>query len=470
MTIQGVADTRGRRLSACGWALALGLLLIVAAPGRAQLLDHSLAVDNQLLVLRNFPGPGTGELAEDSLIDGLSLSGGLIWGLGEAIELHLDADLGVIYDDDSGDVATRATVHRAYLEGKAGGRIDGRVRGGIIPHRIANGLLLDSDEPTVDLHLRGDAGATGEASLLLQGLLVAGESPFVRAMASLDGVGWGHLSLWAGGYTDRSNRLASQATAARNVALLRRLRGNPALRRRLSTPRGLAVLDGLLADRVASEGQLWLAGLDGSWSGTVAGTAVEGGAVAVYEHGDYHFHGAFANGDFDTTIDGWLVNVEARASLGERLVAGPFLLYMSGDDRLVDDRLTTFIPIAPFSPYATLFFNGSLNRDFLAGAFQPLELSSFGVVAGGVVAQVTAALGLDLNVAATYLRADGVPAAVADSAELGWEVDSRLAWHPRGPWSAALEWDWLTPGDLIKAVVTDANTMQLFAATVRYAF
>ncbi len=466
----GVADTREGRLLVRGCALAMGLLLAMATAGRAQLLNHALTIDNQLLLLQDFPGPGAGELARDSLIDGIYLNGNLVWGLGPALEVHLDADLGVLYDDDTGDVATRATVHRAYLEGEAGERIDWRLRGGIIPHRIANGLLLDSDEPTIDLRLRGDAGATGEASLLLQGLLVEGESPLLRAMASLDAVGRGHLSLWAGAYTDRSNRLEGQATAARNVVLRRRLQNDPALRRRLATPRGLAVLDGLLADRVASEGRLWLAALDGSWSGTLAGTAVEGSAVAVYEHGDYRFQGALANGDFDATVEGWLANVEVRVGLGARLVVGPFLLYMSGDDRLVDDRLTTFIPIAPFSPYATLFFNGSLNRDFLADTFQPLELSSFGVVAGGVAAQVAAAAGLTLDVAATDLRADRVGAEASSSAALGWEVDTRLTWQPHGRWSLALEWDRLTPGGLTEAMVAEANTVQLFAATLRYAF
>ena len=110
--------------AARGLLLSLGLSLILAAPGEAQLLDHSLAVENQFLVLQNFPGPEAGDLAQNGVIDGLYMSGGLVWGLGNSIELHLDADLGAIYDDDAGDTAIRATVHRAYLEGSTGETID----------------------------------------------------------------------------------------------------------------------------------------------------------------------------------------------------------------------------------------------------------------------------------------------------------------------------------------------------------
>ncbi|NCO57226.1 MAG: hypothetical protein COW73_07095 [Nitrospirae bacterium CG18_big_fil_WC_8_21_14_2_50_70_55] len=445
--------------------LAIGWLLALATPGGAQLLDRSLAIDNQLLGLHNFPGPAAGEAAQDGVVDGLYLSGGLVWGLGEWSELHLGGDLGLVYDDATGATTPRTLVHRAYLQVAAGEALDWRLRVGILPERIAHGLLLDSDEPTIDLRLRRAAGVAQEASLLVQGVLIDGESPLLRAMASLDTPGRGHLSLWVGDYHDRGDRLLGQATAVRGLLLRRRLKHDDRLQRLLASPRGRALLDESLAEPVASDGRLRLAGLDGAWSWG----RVEGSAVAVYEWGDYRFRGARKEVDLDVEVRGWLASGELRLPVGERLVVAPFVLYQSGDEQVVDRRLTTFVALAPFNPYATLFFNGSLQRDFLANTFQPVELENFGVVAGGGRAQVAVAEAVSVAATATYLRADQPPAALAAQA-LGWEVDSRLTWQVGERWALAWEWDLFVPGELIEQVAEEANTMQMVAATVRYEF
>ncbi len=449
-----------RRLRLRGVVLLVGLLFSVGPPPAwAQLLSHTVWLENQAILLRHLPGPAPGELATDTEIDGLYGGTDLTWGLGDLGVARLAADLGAVYDREAGETRLRVTVHRASLARRGGERWRWRVRGGIVPHRIGLGLLLDSDEPTLDLRLVHPWGEA-RVSALLQGLLIEGESPLVRLLLSLDG-DRGHLTLWGGALRDRSNRLADQASAALRLAAEGRLARDP--RAGHLSPRRLAtLLDRLAAAQVVSDGRLWLGGLDagfrrGAWSGR---------AVALYERGRYRFRGDLAGGAVGVDVAGWMVAGEATRKSGP-LEATPFLLFESGDDHLVDRDYTAFVPITPFSPYAPLFFNGSLNRDFLADTYQPVELASFGVIATGLSLAGTLPRDLRLTLTPTYLATHREAGGEHD---LGWEVDTALDWLPASPWSARLEWQGYWPGGVVDTLVAESRTVYLVALTVRYRF
>lgn len=439
--------------------LIVVVLLFAAVETPAQVLKSEVWLENQTLVLRHLPGPAPGELATDTLIDGLYGGGDLTWGMGSALTARLAVDLGAVHDTEAGDTRLRATVHRAILTARGGEAWGWRLRGGITPHRIAEGLLLDSDEPTVDARLVRATGGQ-EVSALLQALLIEGESPLVRLLVSTDGRR-GHLTLWGGTLRDRSNRLAQQASAALRLTTESRLARDP--RRNHLSPRRLAsLLDRLAQAEVVSDGRLWLAGLDAGFHlGRLSGRG-----VALYEGGHYRFRGDLAGGAVGIDVAAWLASGEVtlRTDLAD---ATPFLLVESGDDHLVDSDYTAFIPIDPFSPYAPLFFNGSLNRDFLAGTYQPVELAAFGVVAAGLRLEGDAAGDLHLTLTPTYLSTHREAPGGHD---LGFEVDTAIDWLPPGRWSARLAWQGYWPGAVVDDLVSKSRAVHLVAFTVRYGF
>jgi len=439
--------------------VALLLSLVAAPPAAAQLLDHRVWLENQAFGLRHLPGPEPGELDTDTFIDGLYGGGDLTVAVGASLTARLTADLGVVHDTDAGDTRLRATVHRALLAARGGDAWRWRLRGGITPHRIATGFLLDSDEPTVDARLTHGWGE-GEVSGLLQGLLVEGESPLARLLLSVDG-DRGHLTLWGGVLRDRSNRLAQQASAALRLTSESRLARDP--RRGRLSPRRLALLQGRLAQAaVVSDGRLWLAGLDGGFQiGRLSGRG-----VAVYENGHYRFRGDLAGGAVGVDVAAWLVSGEVTLPAGPA-AATPFLLVESGDDHVVDRDDTAFIPIDPFSPYAPLFFNGSLNRDFLANTYQPVELAAFGVVATGLRLEGAAPHDLHLTLTPTWLSTQR---AAPGGHALGVEVDTAVDWLPPGRWSAHLAWQGYWPGTVVDDLVAESRMVHLVALTVRYDF
>jgi len=435
------------------------VLLLAAVEAPAQLLRSQVWVENQALVLRHLPGPAPGELATDTLVDGLYGGGDLTWGMGSALTARLAADLGVVHDTDAGETRLRATVHRALLTARGGTAWGWRLRGGITPHRIAEGLLLDSDEPTMDARLAHTWGKMA-VSGRLQTLLIEGESPLTRLLLSGDG-DHGHLTLWGGPLRDRSNRLARQASAALRLTAERRLARDPR-RSRLSPRRLGALLDRLAQAEVVSDGRLWLAGVDAGFHlGRLAGRG-----VAVYESGHYRFRGDLAGGSIGVDVAAWLASGEVTLPAGP-VDTTPFLLVESGDDHLVDSDYTAFIPITPFSPYAPLFFNGSLNRDFLADTYQPVELAAFGVVATGLRLEGDVPHDLHLTLTPTYLSTHReAPGGHA----LGWEVDTAVDWFPPGPWSARLAWQGYWPGAVVDDLVAESRTVHLVALSVRYCF
>jgi len=435
------------------------ICLFAAVETPAQLLNSQTWLENQAVVLRHLPGPAPGELATDTLVDGLYGGGDLTWGVGSSLTTRFAADLGVVHDTDASDTRLRTTVHRAILTARGGDAWGWRLRGGITPHRIAEGLLLDSDEPTVDARLTHGWGKM-EVSGLLQTLLIEGESPLARLLVSGDG-DRGHLTLWGGSLRDRSNRLAQQASAALRLTAERRLAVDPR-RNHLSPRRLTALLDRLVQAEVVSDGRLWLVGVDAGFHlGRLSGRG-----VAVYEEGHYRFRGDFAGGAVGVDVAAWLASGEVTLPAGP-VDATPFLLVESGDDHLVDSDYTAFVPIAPFSPYAPLFFNGSLNRDFLADTYQPVELASFGVIATGLRLEGDLSHDLRLTLTPTYLSTHRE---APGGHGLGWEVDTAVDWSPPGRWSARLAWQGYWPGAVVDDLVAESRSVHLLALTVRYGF
>ncbi len=164
-------------------------------------------------------------------------------------------------------------------------------------------------------------------------------------------------------------------------------------------------------------------------------------------------------------VAGWMAAAEAAVAAGPATLT-PYLLVESGDDRVVDRRLNRFLPLEPFSPYAPLFFDGSLARDFLTDTFEPLALTAFGVVAPGLRLELPLG-GAGLEVAATALRTQR---AAPGGHELGWDWDAGLAGELGRRWGWALDLQLLRPGAVVAELAGATPTVALAGLTVRYRF
>jgi hypothetical protein len=157
----------------------------------------------------------------------------------------------------------------------------------------------------------------------------------------------------------------------------------------------------------------------------------------------------------DVSLRGRMASLRWESDLGERLTAGAFFLYLSGDElprsppgapfQPLTGTYRGFLGVAPFITTTNLFFGGGLSESFASRQATAPGLNGRGVIAPGGTLTWDPVRAVTVAAKGAWLRADA--AGPFGGRVYGTELDLNLSWAPAEWLLLGAELDALFPGD-----------------------